>query len=614
MRTTGPAKAFILAAGYGTRMRPLSRDLPKPLMPVWGRPALERILRMLKGWGVRDVVVNIHHEAGAILNFAARNPVPGIRVNLSHEPDILGTGGALRRAEWFLGGGPFWLINADIVARLNPDPLLRAFRARRCLAALWLHPTLGPRTVEMSNGWIGRFQSSHPGADGTYTFCGLHLVSPDVLDFLPESGFAGIIPAYERAMKRGRRIAGVCVPGSFWADIGTPEQYLEAHRRLAPSRGAFAAIGQGVVRERNIRIRDSVVWDGAILRAGAVVENAVVGRGAEVVGRVSHVVMRAARGLEACEAGALGKLGWCVEDSTLQLLGPRGSARSFARIRSGSRSVILMRYSPERLENLLYTGHARFLARLGLRVPAVLLDWPAERLALIEDLGDESLLERIRGASAGEIEALYRKVLDGVLVFHRDGLRAARRQRLALMKPQSAALYRWERDFFAQHYLQNHLRLAPQRVRAIRRELARVSRRLAGVPDVLIHRDLQSSNILWTKGGPAFIDFQGMRPAAAAYDLASLLCDPYAGLPAALQERLLDCYARRCPADWDVKEAFWFAAVQRLIQALGAYARLSALPGLKHFERNIPPALSMLRRAADKIGGLPELVRVVVRG
>jgi mannose-1-phosphate guanylyltransferase len=224
-----PKKAFILAAGFGTRIRPLSRDLPKPLMPLWGHPVLEHLLRLLRDWGVRDVLLNLHHQAGELVRFATGCPVPPLRLNFSFEPEILGTGGALRRAAWFLEEQPFWLVNADIAADLDPSPLVRAFARPNTLATLWLHPTLGPRTVVVKNGRVVGFRAPHPGSAGTCTFCGLHLVSPRILDYLPREGFAGIIPAYERALTRGERIAGVCVPESFWADLGTPRHYLEAH-------------------------------------------------------------------------------------------------------------------------------------------------------------------------------------------------------------------------------------------------------------------------------------------------------------------------------------------------------------------------------------------------
>ncbi|MFH0953197.1 MAG: sugar phosphate nucleotidyltransferase [Verrucomicrobiota bacterium] len=616
MNPRRPSKAFVLAAGLGTRMLPLSRDLPKPLMPLWGKPVLQHTLELLRRWGVKDVVINLHHLPGEILEFVRHNPVPGLRISLSHEPDILGTGGALRRAAWFLGDAPFWLINADIALDLKPDALVKKFAGGRYLAAVWLDEMRGPRTVEMKRGCVTSFESRRPGRAGTYTFCGLHLLSPRILDFLPAEGFAGIIPAYELAMKRGERIAGVCVPGSFWADLGTPEQYLEAHRR----KGERAWIGSNVTIERGARVVDSVIWDGAHLAARARVRHAIVGRDTRVEGLEDYIAMRADRALDAQEAAALETCGWPMEHLTACPLGARGSARTFTRIRRGLRSIILMRYSLERAENGLYCAHARFLDRLGLRVPKVLLDRPVDRLALLEDLGATSLEDEVRRRPVQQVRQLYRRVLDQVLLLHGAGARAARRSprrspgrslgsKLPLMPPFSADLYRWERDFFARQFLELHLHRPAGEIRGIRRDLACVAARLLRARPVLIHRDLQSSNILLPGGRPAFVDFQGMRMGAAAYDLASLLCDPYAGLAPHLQEELLEYYAARADDGAAARRLFWWAAIERLAQALGAYARLSRLPGMQSFRRHMPTALATLRRALGRVPGLPCLRR-----
>lgn len=636
-----PHKAFVLAAGFGTRMRPLSRDLPKPLMPLWGRPVLEHLLRLLRDWGVRDVLLNTHYQPGELVRFATRCPVPPLRLNLSFEPEILGTGGALRRAAWFLDEQPFWLVNADIAADLDPSPLLRAFARPNTLAALWLHPTLGPRTVVMKNGRVTGFRAPHPGAAGTYTFCGLHLVSPRILDYLPREGFAGIVPAYERALKRGKRIAGVCVPEGFWADLGTPRQYLEAHahilerarqgqsgRRLfdpallarvreAKRAGAriegFAALGNDVHLAAGAHLKDSVVWDGARLGPRARVTGAVVGRGARVNETVPVLAGRGDLLLDAEEQKLLTEYRWRPDRATALPFGPRGSARTFTRIRRGRDSVILLRYDPARAENALYTAHARFLAGLGVRVPAVLADRPDRCLALLEDVGDRTLREAVGSAPARELRRLYRAVLNQVARWHDIGTRRARQQRLTLMPPFSKALYRWERQLFATHFLGPLARCAPAESRRILRELAGVAARLNRAPAVLLHRDLQSSNILLKKGRPVFIDFQGMRFGPAAYDLASLLCDPYVELPPALQDELLEYYTARRPKDLSATSLFWPAAVERLVQALGAFGRLSVQPGLGSFAEFIPPALRMLRRALARIEPRPGLMALTGR-
>lgn len=615
MQTRRPIRAVVLAAGYGTRMRPLSHDLPKPLMPLWGSPVIERVLRLLRSWGVRDVLINCHHLPGALLEFARHNPVPGLRLQLSHEPDILGTGGALRRAEWFLGDDPFWLINADIAAIVRPEPFLRAFHPRRHLAALWLDPARGPRTVEMRRGLVTTFESREPGSPGTFTFCGLHLLSPRILDFLPHEGFSSIISAYASALREGERIAGVCVPGSFWADLGSPRQYLDAHRdwpgRKGGTRSVFVSAGDHARIERGAVVRNAVLWDGAVIRAGSRVEDAVVGRDTEVAGNVRYIAMRADRALDPDTLAFLQAHGWDTASTTAAPMTPRGSARAFMRLRRGSRSVVLMQYSLDREENGLYCDHAIFLARLGWRVPRVLAHDRARRLALLEDLGDTCLQDLSRRRSRLTLRRIYRQVLDAVLVLHRRGAAEARRRRLRLTPAFSPKLYRWERELFARHFLRGHLGLPAPRIRQVLQDLASVAARIEKAPPVLVHRDLQSSNIFVRKGLPFFIDFQGMRPGPAAYDLASLLCDPYVSLPPDLQDELLEYYARRAGRAAQVRELFWPAAIERLVQALGAYGRLGAIPGMESFLAHIGPACAMLQRALERAGGAVHLRRLM---
>ncbi len=128
-----PEKALVLAAGLGTRLRPLTLAFPKPLLPLWGVPLLGRVLAMLEAWGVREVAVNLHWKPELIREYLAGR-VSGMRVLFSQEPEILGTGGALMPLRSFLEGGPFWVVNSDIAAALDPAPLLSSFKAGGGLA------------------------------------------------------------------------------------------------------------------------------------------------------------------------------------------------------------------------------------------------------------------------------------------------------------------------------------------------------------------------------------------------------------------------------------------------------------------------------------------------
>jgi hypothetical protein len=427
----------------------------------------------------------------------------------------------------------------------------------------------GPRTVWCERGVIRSF---HDKRRGHATFCGLQLLDERILPFIAPEGFDTIIDAYQRAQARRHRIAGVMVPGSFWADIGTPAQYVQAHRDTAR-------------------------------RLGHAGENFTLPAAAVLTERERQILHH--RGLAPVAA-----------DYPVEVLPPRGSAREFFRLHPPPAAAILIRWSPERPDNELYARHTRFLAALGLPVPRVLLDSPRDRLLAIEDLGSETLERRLPRLARGEVVRIYQQLVAVTLRLHRTGLAAARKRRLPLMPGFDADLYAWEHAYFIENILRGRLRATRPQIAAIARELDAVSRMLEDSPQALIHRDWQSSNVLFRGGQPVMIDYQGMRAGPAAYDLASLLCDPYADLPAVLQQRLLGYYAQRHPRGAEIVAVFPAAAIQRLCQALGAYAVLSQKPGMAHFARHIPAAGRQLGRAlrALPLPALRATARRLARG
>lgn len=550
-----PRKAFVLAAGLGTRLRPLTAALPKPMLPLWGVPMIRHTLVMLRSWGVREAVLNLHHAPGPMIRYLAANPVDGLRVSCLWEPVLLGTGGALRQAAGFIGDAPFWLVNADVFARPDPAPICRAWHAvrRPPIAVCWLTEEAGPRTVLCTRGTIRDFNSPDRGHA---TFCGLQLLDSRILRYILPSGPDSIIDAYRRAQAAGHRVAGIIEPGAYWADMGTPPQYIQAHRDTA----------------------------------------AMLGHPGETF------TVPAAAVFPPPERDALRPLG--ITDSTpTDVLPPRGSSRAFFRLHpefpSGNAPLMAVRWSPDRPDNRLYAPQTRFLARLGVPVPRLHLDVPSLHLLVMEDLGTETLETLAPTLSPSKLLSIYRRILDALLPLHTGGAAALRRNRTPSMPPFGPDTYAWEHDYFLAAYATAHAHWSPARTEAARSALARAAARLQTSPQGLIHRDLQSSNILFRqKLSPVLIDYQGMRPGPVAYDLASLLCDPYVSLPAGIQQTLLRHYCRRHPQGRAIAAAFPAAAIQRLCQALGAYATLSLRPGMSRFAAYISPALAQLRTHA----------------
>lgn len=294
-----------------------------------------------------------------------------------------------------------------------------------------------------------------------------------------------------------------------------------------------------------------------------------------------------------------------------------GSDRKFYRIRAADRSMILVKYSGHKEENRHYVDIARFLAASGVQVPHIYLHDPAEGLIWMQDLGETDLWSR-RQDPWGSRRPLYESALIEVFKMHSAASRKLEGSGLTLEREFNEQLYLWEQGYFFEHCLGNYFKLGADQVHRLSRlaALLGAATRLATLPRVLVHRDFQSQNILIREGTAWLIDFQGMRPGLAAYDVASLLLDPYVSLASSERQELLGFYQRlarrsgvELPADFE--EIFHWCALQRLMQALGAYGFLGLQKGRADFLAHIPAARKLLRETAAQLDGLDEFIRVL---
>ncbi len=505
-------KAVVLAAGFGTRLRPFTCAVAKPLLPVWGESMLARIVARLRSLGVEDIVVNAHHLHGQIEEWCRENGCRAV-----YEPEILGTGGVLNPLREWIGGDDFYLVNGDIVIENPPALELPASGEVIAVAAVTRE---GPRTIEVepTSGCVTCWRSPDAGWEGTYTYAGYSLLRASVLDYVPRQGFSSIVEAYEKAMFDGRFVKAVSSEDFLWTDAGTIESYIDINRDGDDN--AFADIPQ---------------------------IKAALGDGAN-----------------------------CVE-----FIGARGSDRVFFKTPG---KIVVIYDDSKRAENAKYAAHARWLAGKGVGVPGVLGDLPGMKTLVLEDIGRED------ASFEKSVEAVKELAKFNSLDFSdiEDTLESA----------MDAALWRWERELFGEYCLGARFGLEmPEEVLA---ELEIVASRLDAEPPALVHRDFQSTNVLWRGGRLGFIDFQGMRKGPAAYDLASFVYDPYVERDERRRRALVEVYAKASRRD-DIAQILPFAAVQRLVQCLGAYGRLASI-GRREFDRFVLPALENLLAAADEAG------------
>lgn len=294
-----------------------------------------------------------------------------------------------------------------------------------------------------------------------------------------------------------------------------------------------------------------------------------------------------------------------------------GSDRKFYRIRASDRSMILVKYSGHKEENRHYVDIARFLASAGVQVPHVYLHDPAEGLIWMQDLGEDDLWAH-RGTPWSARRPLYESALIEAFKMHSAATRKLAGHDLKLEREFNGQLYLWEQGYFFEHCLGNYFKLPDAEVRRLAglSALQAAAARLAALPRVLVHRDFQSQNILVMDGSAWLIDFQGMRPGLAQYDIASLLMDPYVNLAAEERAELLGFYqrlARRSGIDVppDFEEIYHWCSLQRLMQALGAYGFLGLQKGRPDFLAHIPAARRSLRETAAHLDGLDEFVRAL---
>ena len=303
-------------------------------------------------------------------------------------------------------------------------------------------------------------------------------------------------------------------------------------------------------------------------------------------------------------------------DITVTPLSARGSDRVFYRVLWDDRSVVGIHYDTNRTENGYYGDIAVFLGKMRIPVPELIAHDPAKHLMILEDLGDTDLFS-LSALGWPERRVLYQITLGAVQRLHRLTEKNFPSDGPRLTDGFDAGLYRWEQDYFLDNFVKRccDLDLEPAFESRLRDEFAALTERLCALPRCLIHRDLQSRNIMVRDRKPYFIDFQGMRFGNPFYDLASLLCDPYVSIPDEGREELLSFYyvLSSQELDWDsFLSSFWDAAAQRLMQALGAYGFLGKVKGLEDFLGSIPAGLNNLNTAVSHVPSLPSLRDVIL--
>jgi NDP-sugar pyrophosphorylase family protein len=545
-------KALILAAGFGTRLRPFTENTPKPLFPIAGRPLLDILVHNLQDAGCEAIIINTHHLYLKIKRFIAEQNYT-IPVFIRHEPKILGTGGAINNVADFWDDRPFIVINSDIVTDIDPRKVYDFHLNHHHPVTLVLHDDPEFNQVSVDDGhFITGFnrQSAKPSgvAVEKLAFTGIQVLDSEVLKFIPDNTFSTSIEAYQKLISAGRKIKAYIAKNAYWKDIGTPERYT----RVVIDKMAPQAFKRNWPADSNPEIHST------------------------------------------------------------KLKGD-GSDRSWYRLTVGNHSLILADHGIRQKKTVseidAFTSIGRHLHAKGIPVPEIYLFETFAGLVFMEDLGDVNLQAIVQKTTKeSEIIAWYKRVLNLLINMSQAG---ARDFDLAwtYQTPfyNRDLIFEKECRYFFEAFVQGHcgLNFQFEDVKAEFETLA--GKALNYSINGFMHRDMQSRNIMVQNDQFYFIDFQGGRMGPIQYDIASLLIDPYVALPSQVQQRLLDYSVERLSAltaiDWQqFHSCYNYCALSRNLQILGAFGYLIRAKGKTYFQQYIPQAVKTLKWRLSRFG------------
>jgi NDP-sugar pyrophosphorylase family protein len=231
---------MLLAAGLGTRLRPLTVDRPKALVEIAGHPLLEIALRRLREFGIRDVIVNVHHFADVVIDYLKKNDNFGMRIEISREEVLLDTGGGLKKAAWFFTTStePFLLHNVDVLSTIDLHRMLQFHLQSQALATLAVQRRETSRYLlfDEQNQLCGRRTGQNQPPEmvrplqnsRALAFSGVHIISPRLLESLSGDGAFSIITSYLSLAGGGQKIVAFRADDYYWRDLGRPENVVQA--------------------------------------------------------------------------------------------------------------------------------------------------------------------------------------------------------------------------------------------------------------------------------------------------------------------------------------------------------------------------------------------------
>ena len=657
-------KVFIPAAGIGERLQPITRHIPKPLMPILGKPMLEYVLEKVTALQAerKQIGINLHYKIEEIKDWIYSSAY-NKKIQIFPEEHLLGTGGALHNASTFLKHSHFLVHNPDILSDIDLGELVSTHLSSSDAVTLAVHdyPLFNCLLIN-NHGYLYKIIKTHSGGSlppftenvtetagmKLLAFTGVAVYSPEFLEFLPE-GESCVTDAWMKAISGGMKIGTVDVSGCYWNDIGEPASYARAVFDELRKNGETVYIhptvtwcsdvefdGYVVIEKqhtsRSFSVREKISSELTGKKPSMkpiTLRNCIIFSGPDFLSHIqddrfiasyplreadhshAHVSNEDSNAcVENCIAGPDFQVNLSQSDfldyhekHDGYFIGTGGSDRKYYRIHHGQDSAVLMESSaqdPDFQRHIEYTG---FFRKYGVPVPE-LIEADAQTIhAVFEDLGDLTLYSWLAcQRNPQTIETMYKKIIDIMVILHTTVTEHVSECPMLMSRTFDYTHLRWETDYFFEQFFKGIQKKSIQDYSGLEADLHNLAHTVDSFYKTVIHRDFQSQNIMITKGSvPRMLDYQGARIGPPAYDLVSLLWDPYFRLEDNSRALLLDYYCTRM-----MRAALWFdgntlrqslipCRLQRHMQALGAFGFLSLRKNKPYFLKFIPEGVRLLR-------------------
>ena len=537
-------KIFLPSAGLGERLRPITYHMPKPLLPILGKPLIEITLQKFSAISSGKIGINLHYKPDMIREWVTTSEFKN-RIKLFPEDPILGTGGALKNAKAFLSDGHFLVHNADILSDVDFERLIETHLSSGNIATLATHdyPKYNNVVIDDNRCVI---DVENPGTSTPNTG---RIAKKQLIQALPYillrylnfclPAFPITTVAWLAASKAGRKVQALDFTGSYWSDIGTPVTYASAIIDALRKDGEMVYIhpsvkkcndvdmdGYIVVERESIltkesSLRNCIILPGSTAKSGEHYENCILGADFRIDLKESEIT------------GAL-------TDESKVLISTGGSDRKYYRIEKDGKTAVLMECREDDPDFERHIEYTNFFLKHSIPIPQLLEAAPDKFEAVFEDLGDISLYSWLKCRREPEqIEAMYRKVLDIAVSIHTKATANVSECPMLQGRVFDYEHFRWETGYFMERFVEGIKGIKIKNIAALDDEFHRLAQKAYSFPKTIIHRDFQSLNIMIHKGIPRLIDYQGARIGPSAYDVASILWDPYYPLDDNIRERLL---------------------------------------------------------------------------